>query len=1142
MQPKFIHLHLHTEYSIVDGLINIQSLLDFCVKFKMPAIAITDRCNFFGLVKFYKTAISMGIKPIIGADIFIHNEQDQREPFLLTLLCQNQVGYKNLTRLISRAYTQGQRLGIPMVEYKWIEEYTDGIIALSGGCKGDIGRSLLLGNEDLAEQLVTHWQRCFPDRFYLELQRTGRADEESCLQATLNLAAKHFLPVVATNDVRFLTREDFEAHEIRVCIHDGYVIDDEKRPRLYSEQQYLRSAEEMEELFSDIPEAIENTVLIAKRCNLALALDKIYLPNFPVPQGISIENYFANEAFAGLVKKNIPVEKTSIYQERLQYEIKIINQMGFAGYFLIVADFIRWAKQHDIPVCPGRGSGAGSLVAYALGIIDLDPIYHDLLFERFLNPERVSMPDFDIDFCMQGRDRVINYVAEHYGHKNVAQIITFGTMAAKAVVRDVGRALGLPYGYVDKIAKLIPFELGITLEKALQQEKRLETLYKTEEDVKILIDLALKLEGTTRNAGKHAAGVVIAPSALTDFTPLYCEENGENLVTQFDKNDVETVGLVKFDFLGLRTLTIINWAIQTINTNKKQQGKELIDISKIPLDDKATYDLLKTCATTAVFQLESRGMRDLVKRLQPDCFGDIVAIVALFRPGPSMMIDDFVERKNQRSSISYFHPDLKTILASTYGVILYQEQVMQIAQILAGYSLGAADLLRRAMGKKKPEEMAKQRKVFIDGAVKRGVDENLAHNIFDVMEKFAGYGFNKSHSVGYALIVYQTAWLKAHYPSEFMAAALSSDMDNIDKTAIFVEECRSMKIPLIPPHINYSQYKFTVNNDGKIVYGLGAIKGVGETAIQNLIDNRDKEGSFKNLFELCKRSDNRKVNKRVLEALTCSGAMDGLGADRASIFASIPIALKSAEQNLRFASQDLFRDLEAVDDDDVEGQYIKASPWDNAKCLLGERETLGIYLSGHPIERYQDELAKFIKVHIADLNSSRNKGVRIAGFVAALKVLRTKNDKTMVVATLEDCSGRIDVTAFSEIYDLNREKLIKDQLLIIEGEVAIDNFTGNYRIEAKKILNISEARENYAKFLEIKIDEAHMKQSDILSKLHEILTLYCGGKCPVVINYLCNKASCELLLGDEWRISPTDDILKQLKDFIGNGNANFVYV
>lgn len=1140
MSAKFVHLHLHSEYSIADGLITIQGLLQACADKKMPAVAITDRCNFFGLVKFYEAALAAGIKPIVGADLFIHNEQDIKNPFLLTLLCQNQNGYKNLTKLISKAYVNGQHLGVPLVQYDWIKENAEGIIALSGAREGDVGRALLTDNQMLAEQLLSRWQSLFPDRFYMELQRTGRNDEEHYNQAAIDLAHKHSLPIVATNDVRFLTRDDFEAHEARVCIHDGYVIDDEKRPRFYSEQQYLRSAEEMSELFADFPEAIENSVLIAKRCSLELSLGKVYLPKFPVPADISIDKYFANEAQKGLMKKNISAEKIPVYETRLQHEIKVINQMGFAGYFLIVADFIEWAKQHDIPVGPGRGSGAGSLVAYVLGITDLDPIYHDLLFERFLNPERVSMPDFDIDFCMEGRDRVIDYVMEHYGHDNVAQIITFGTMAAKAVVRDVGRALGMPYGYVDKIAKLIPFELGITLERAFQQESRLSDLYKTEEDVKTLMDLAFKLEGLTRNAGKHAGGVVIAPSMLTDYVPLYCEENGENLVTQFDKGDVETVGLVKFDFLGLRTLTIIHWTVMAINEKRKQQGEELLDINKIPLDDKKTYDLFKACAMTAVFQFESRSTRDFVRRVQPECFDDIVALGALIRPGPAQsgMVDDFIERKHGRSAISYFHPELKSVLGPTYGVILYQEQVMQIAQVLAGYSLGAADLLRRAMGKKKPEEMAKQRAFFMEGADKRGVDKHLANHIFDLMEKFAGYGFNKSHSAGYALITYQTAWLKAHYPAEFMAAVLSSDMDNTDKMALFVEECRTMKLQLIPPHINYSQYKFTVNNEGKIIYGLGAIKGVGEAAIENLIANRNKEGAFKNLFELCKRTDNHKINKRVLEALARSGAMDNLGADRASMFVSVPIALKSAEQNSRLGSRDLFAEI--VDDNELELPYVKVLAWNEGERLLAERETLGVYLSGHPIGRYQNELAKFTSKCIAELAPSRNKTVVIGGFIAALKTLRTKNDKPMAVVTLEDNSGRIEVTVFSEVYDAVRDKLIKDQLLVIEGEVNVDNFSDRYRVEARKVFNIQQAREVYAKYLQIKIDEQRgMQLEKFLEQLTVLLKPYCGGRCPVAINYFCNNAHCELLLGDEWRIHPSDEILDKLRNLVGD--VSFVY-
>ncbi|MBX9586846.1 MAG: DNA polymerase III subunit alpha, partial [Gammaproteobacteria bacterium] len=908
MSEDFVHLHLHTEYSLVDGIVRIKPLVSATKAAGMTAVAITDHCNLFGMVKFYKAAVAAGVKPIIGADVLIANPGSPSAPSRLVLLCQNKMGYGNLTRLVSRAYLEGQSTGLPIIEREWFDGATDGLIALSAGKFGEIGQALLSENSALAQELASEWSSLFPGRFYLELMRTGRNDDEKTVQLTLRLAEELNLPVVATNDVRFLESDEFEAHEARVCINSGHTLEDPSRPKLYSEKQYLRTPAEMYELFSDIPEALQNTIEIAKRCTLPLTLGKNYLPTFPVPSGMTMDEFFRQEAYQGLEKRlqklsvSSPdnfAEKKNIYNERLALELDVITSMGFEGYFLIVADFIRWAKQNNIPVGPGRGSGSGSLVAYALDITDLDPMEFDLLFERFLNPERVSMPDFDIDFCMEGRDRVIEYVADKYGRESVAQIITYGSMAAKAVVRDVGRVLAHPYGFVDKIAKLIPFELGMTLEKALKQDEALLNRYYEEEEVKTLIDLGLKLEGISRNAGKHAGGVVIAPSKLTDFTPLYCESGGENLVTQFDKDDVEAVGLVKFDFLGLRTLTIIDWALQTINAHRKTQCELPIEILSIPLNDPKVFKLLQACNTTAVFQLESRGMKDLIKRLKPDAFDEIIALVALFRPGPlqSGMVDDFIDRKHGRAKVEYLHPDVGPILKSTYGVILYQEQVMQIAQVLAGYTLGAADLLRRAMGKKKLEEMAEQREIFVTGSKERGVPEDRANQIFDLMEKFAGYGFNKSHSATYALLSYQTAWLKAFYPAEFMAAVLSSDMDNTDKVVNFILDAEENGLIVESPDINVSQYKFTVNYDAAassntpnnkphIVYGLGALKGVGEAAIENIIEAR-RQGSFKDLFEFCQRVDTRKVNRRVIEALIQSGAMDHFGTHRASLLASV---------------------------------------------------------------------------------------------------------------------------------------------------------------------------------------------------------------------------------------------------------------
>ncbi len=779
MAPEFVHLRLHTEYSLIDSVVRVPELVDAVALAGMAAVAVTDQSNLFAMVKFYRAALERGVKPIIGVDLLVREPGERQQGSRLSLLCQSQTGYRNITRLLSRAYLEGQQRGIPSVDRSWLSKQTlEGLVALSCATEGDVGRALANARDRDAEKALEQWVALFDDRFYIEVQRIGRPEEEGYIAAAVALASRRGVPVVATNDVRFLQADDFESHEARVCIHDGTLLADSGRQRRYTQQQYLRTPQEMASLFSDVPEALANSIEIAQRCSLVLKLGEAHLPQYPVPSGLTTEQFVTDEAARGLSQRLgtvvHPPQPNAAgnsnghqgYHERLRLELDVICQMGFAGYFLIVADFIRWARANGVPVGPGRGSGAGSLVAYSLGITDLDPIRHDLLFERFLNPERVSMPDFDVDFCMDGRDRVIEYVAGKYGRERVSQIITYGTMAAKAVVRDVGRVLGMSYGYVDKIAKLIPFELGITLDDALTKEPELKRLYETEDEIRNLIDLARSLEGLTRNAGMHAGGVVIAPSVLTDFAPLYCDASGGNVVTQFDKDDVEAAGLVKFDFLGLRTLTVIDWAVATINHVRAQRGEPPLDVSRLPMDDGKTYALLKACSTTAVFQLESRGMKDLVRRLQPDRFEDIVALVALFRPGPlqSGMVDDFINRKHGRSDgpIDYLHPSLKTVMEPTYGVILYQEQVMQIAQVLAGYTLGGADLLRRAMGKKKPEEMAKQRSVFVDGAVARGVDPRLAAHIFDLMEKFAGYGFNKSHSAAYALLSYQTGYLKAH--------------------------------------------------------------------------------------------------------------------------------------------------------------------------------------------------------------------------------------------------------------------------------------------------------------------------------------------------------------------------------------------
>ncbi|HAT7072052.1 TPA: DNA polymerase III subunit alpha [Legionella pneumophila] len=1140
MRQRFVHLRVHTEFSLVDGLVQIKPLMKALPARGMSTVAVTDFCNLFAAVKVFKSATEAGIKPIIGSDLPCHDLETPDNIFSLVLLCQDTAGYKNLTCLVSKAYQEGQYHGQPRVQLQWIPEFSQGLIALSGGKFGDIGQALLANDDSLARKRALHWMNLFPNRFYLEIQRTGRADELHYNEKLVALADELQLPLVATNDVRFINEDDFDAHEARVCIHEGYTLADPRRAEQYSSQQYLRSADEMELLFSDLPSALQNTVEISKRCNVKLDLGHNYLPNFPIPDGTTVEAYLSHLSEIGLEErlKQLFRDKSEgellaargEYDKRLKIELDVINNMGFAGYFLIVADFIQWAKKNGVPVGPGRGSGAGSLVAYALKITDLDPLEYELLFERFLNPERVSMPDFDIDFCMEGRDRVIEYVAEKYGRQSVSQIITFGTMAAKAVVRDVGRVLGHPYGFVDKLAKLIPFELGITLSKAMEQEEELRRRYEEEEEVKELFDLALKLEGITRNAGKHAGGVVIAPSQLTDFTAIYCEEGSTQIVSQFDKDDVEAVGLVKFDFLGLRTLTIIDWALATVNKQCENAGLSPIDISQIPTSDESTFELLKACKTTAVFQLESRGMKELISRLQPDCFEDIIALVALFRPGPlqSGMVDDFIDRKHGRARVDYPHPDLEPILKPTYGVILYQEQVMQIAQVLANYTLGSADLLRRAMGKKKPEEMAKQREIFTQGAVARGVDEQVATHIFDLMEKFAGYGFNKSHSAAYALVAYQTAWLKAHYPAAFMAAVMSSDMDNTDKVVTFIDECAHMKLQVLPPSINNSMYHFTVSDEKTIIYGLGAIKGVGESAIDCIVQERNQNGPFLDLFGFCQRLDLRKVNRRVIEALIKSGAFDIWKVERAVLTASLEKALKVAEKEHQNQSSGQFDLFSLLEDKADEQNYVESKSWSEAQRLEGEREVLGFYLTGHPADRYRRELGDFI-VPVSQLNPSLHKKAIICAQVVAIRKIITKRGKKLVIIGMDDATARIDAVVFGEIFEQYSDSLATGNMLVIEGEVAMDDYNGGVKMTANQLLSIASARTKFARCLELGLNQ---NNAAVLPSIQSLLKTY-SGRCSVQLAYANGVAKANLNLGQQWCVTPSDELIGLLSNLLG---------
>jgi DNA polymerase-3 subunit alpha len=1148
MQPTFIHLKLHSEFSLVDGLVKIKPLIKRLAELNMPALAITEHSNLFSLVKFYKTAMGQGIKPIIGADVLVLNNDDSTNPHRLTLLANNHAGYITLTELVSKAYQEGQHQGVPLLKTEWIVDNHAGLIALSGAMAGDIGKALLAENFEAAKRQAQFWAELFPDSFYLELQRVGKPDEERYIAAALDLALDLDLPVVATNDVRFLHSKDFAAHEVRVCINQGRVLDDDRRPKDYTDQQYLRSAEEMAELFADIPEALANSVGIAKRCTVKLTLGKYFLPDYPVPEGMTIADVMCRDALQGLeqrlahspaVGKGTDAENRQVYYDRLDFELKMIAQMGFPGYFMIVADFIQWAKNNQIPVGPGRGSGAGSLVAYCLKITDLDPIEFDLLFERFLNPERVSMPDFDIDFCMDRRDEVIDYVARHYGRDHVAQIITYGSMAAKAVIRDVGRVLGFGYGFVDRLAKLIPFEIGMTLTKALQESPELKQLYDGEEEVKTLIDMALSLEGTARNAGKHAGGVVISPTKLTDFAALYCEEDGSNLVTQFDKDDVEAVGLVKFDFLGLRTLTIIDWALHDINERLQREGKAPVDITLIPRDDPASYSLLKNGDTTAVFQLESRGMKELIKKLRPDCFDDIIALVALFRPGPleSGMVDDYVNVKHKRQQAEYAHPLLEPILKPTNGVILYQEQVMQIAREMALYTLGGADMLRRAMGKKKPEEMAKERDKFLSGSVQNNVSEDTANYVFDLMEKFAGYGFNKSHSAAYALVAYQTAWLKAHFPAEFMAAVLSSDMDNTDKVVILIDECKRMKLSILPPSLNTSCYKFTVKN-GVIIYGLGALKGVGEAAIEDMIIERDKHGNFSGLYDLCKRVDLRKFNKRVLEALVRAGAFDEFDDNRAAHFAELPTALKIAEQHNKMAAtgqNDLFglAISEESTDDNSQTYSTVVETWSSRERFGAEKTILGVHLTGHPID---DDMPLLQLLRIKSIgewidklkNTNNNYGIKakVAGLAVEVDVRQNKQGKSRGVIKLEDHSEHIEITAYGDVFENNQAlfaKEYKDTVLIAEGSLAMDEYSNEARLKIDKLWTLEQVKENAVSQLILKW------QANLLTELATTLTPYKGGHCPVRIDYHSNTARALIELGAAWSVRPSEELLTRLK-------------
>ncbi|MFV5391586.1 DNA polymerase III subunit alpha [Acinetobacter towneri] len=1144
---RFVHLGIHTEFSITESIVRVPDLIKAAVNEEMPALALTDLSNLHAAVKFYGKCLGQGIKPILGSVLRL-NDADHR----VTLLSMNNHGWRNLTELVSRGYIEGQQLNIPCVNKAWILEQADDLILLLG-IQSDVGKMLITSNPQKAEPLLEEWIEKFGNRVYLALTRTDRPDEDAFIAEAVKLAKKYNIGVVAHNDVHFVRREDYEAHEARVCIADGYVLGDNRRPKTYSPEQYFKTTAEMTELFSDIPSAIENSYHISKRCNVTLQLGKYFLPDYPIPDGHTIDTYFAHLSKQGLEERlNVlyPVtqrdedwaEIRKPYDERIEYEINIINSMGFPGYFLIVMDFIQWSKNNGVPVGPGRGSGAGSLVAYSLKITDLDPLRYELLFERFLNPERVSMPDFDVDFCIAGRDKVIDYVARTYGRDAVSQIATFGTMAAKGAIRDVARVLGKSYGLADRISKLIPTKpLGLSLEESIEAEPQLKDVVTNPsnpdyDDASEIWEMALKLEGITRNTGKHAGGVVIAPTKITDFSAVMCDADGTARVAQYDKDDVESAGLVKFDFLGLRNLTVIEDAVQ--NINKRIQADTPLDIAHIPLDDKDAYLVFANANTTAVFQFESVGMKKMLKEARPSKFEEIIAFVSLYRPGPMDLIPDFIHRMHG-GEFEYLHPLLEGVLEPTYGIMVYQEQVMQAAQYCAGYTLGGADLLRRAMGKKKPEEMVKQRQIFIEGAAKKDIDAATANHIFDYMEKFAGYGFNKSHAAAYALVAYQTAWLKAHYPAEFLAAVMSSEMQNTDNVVFLIDDCRHNGLEVLPPSVNMSLYHFHASDERTIVYGLGAIKGVGEQAMQSVIDSRQKEGPYRDLFDFCHRIDLKKINKRTLEALIRAGALDCLGIERSSLMAQLPEAVQAAEQarsNRETGIMDLFGEVE-----EVQRKPAKpVKPWSDEVRLKGEKDTLGLYLTGHPIDVYRNELKAFIPSKINELTPTR-RGVTT---VFAGLVVDVANFPNRMVVTLDDGTARIEVSANHERFQRFKDIVQTEKVVVIEGEIYEREGFDRPMGRLTKAFSLNEIRQKRANSIQIHLHAEHLSKT-LSQDLQNMLLPYCNvdlcTHIPVLLHLDYAYATAELHLGIQWKIAPLDEALVKLRDYFGKESLHIEY-
>ncbi|BAL94709.1 DNA polymerase III subunit alpha [Rubrivivax gelatinosus] len=1166
----FVHLRTHTEYSVVDGTLRIDDAADAAKADGQPALAITDLSNLFGAIKFYKACRGAGVKPVVGVDVWMDPLPDaaERQPTRLALLVQDRGGYLNLCELLARAWTQNVQRNQAWLKWEWLRELSGGLIAMSGADMGAVGQALLAGDEERAAAAARELADIFPGRFYLELQRAGLPTNEAQVRAAVPLAARLGLPVVATHPIQFLGPDDFEAHEARVCIAEGETLANPKRIKRFTREQHFKTAEQMQALFADVPSAIANTVEIARRCSLTLVLGKPRLPDFPTPDGSPIEVYFRKASHEGLEKRLAALfpkeeerdKRRPEYVERLEFELDTILKMGFPGYFLIVSDFIVWAKANGCPVGPGRGSGAGSLVAYALFITDLDPLQYKLLFERFLNPERVSMPDFDIDFCQGNRDRVIRYVKEKYGRDAVGQIATFGTMAAKAALRDVGRVLGMGYGHVDSIAKLIPAPPGktVTLAKvpekpdpgiiyARQEEPEIDRREAAEEEVAELLSLATRVEGMVRNIGMHAGGVLIAPGKITDFCPLYQQPGSDSAVSQYDKDDVEAIGLVKFDFLGLATLTILELARQYIVARRPNMKD--FSYETLPLDDQRVYKLFSDGLTEAVFQFESRGMQGMLREAKPSRLEDLIALNALYRPGPMDLIPTFVARKHGKETVEYPHPLLETVLGETYGVMVYQEQVMQTAQVLGGYSLGGADLLRRAMGKKKAEEMAKHRAIFREGAAKKDIPEAKADEVFDLMEKFAGYGFNKSHAAAYSLLAYHTAWIKVHCTAEFFAANMTIEADNTDKLKVLLADAKLFGIRFDPPDVNTGTLRFEPIEDKRIRYGLGAVKGTGAGAIEAIVAARegrsgDGGGPFRSLFDFCARVDRQRVNKRVVEALIKAGAFDSLHADRAATLASVGLAFEWADTQAANKDQGgLFDFGDAHGSSTQEPALVAVEPWSVRERLMQEKIAIGFYLSGHLFDACRDEVRKFVRRDIVELVDSREPQ-SVAGIVSELRVINGQRGR-VAIFKLDDGSEAIEAVANEELLDASRELLREDELVIVVGKLQPDRFSGGLRLNAQQVWDLATARARFGRYLSVEVNGGLPPVADVLKlwPARRVETEEGETQQGLAVRLKLKRATAvgELDLGSDARFWPCDEALARWKTIAEQGRASIVY-